>query len=171
MALVVEDGTGLETANAYVSVAGVTAYLTERQRATAWAALTSDQQEAAIIKATEYIDTRFGTSFKGCPLVQEQALEFPRSYLYDRYGRAIEGVPVKLANACAEYADRARAAELVRDPSLADGGQRITAETHTLGPITDAFTYESGVAPTFRPYPAADLLLAPFLVPGGRAIV
>lgn len=65
MAFIVEDGSGVYNANAYMSVADVTTYLTERARNTAWSAATTANQQAAIIEATDYIEQRFGRRFKG----------------------------------------------------------------------------------------------------------
>lgn len=70
MAFIVEDGTGSNAnANAYVDVAFVTTYLTDRNRQTenSWDSSTSAVQQASIIKATDYIDRKFFNRFKGKP--------------------------------------------------------------------------------------------------------
>lgn len=67
MTLIVEDGNGIVGANSYVTVAEVTAYLTDRNRQTenSWSTAATAAQEAAAIAATDFIDRRFGTRFKG----------------------------------------------------------------------------------------------------------
>ena len=67
MALTVENGGGVRGANTYQLVAGVTAYLTARNRQTEnnWESLDQAVQEAACVAATDYIDRRFGPKFKG----------------------------------------------------------------------------------------------------------
>ena len=67
MALIVETGTGIREANAYTDVAYVTSYLTARNRQTenGWDNATTEAKEAAVIAATDYIDTRFGARFRG----------------------------------------------------------------------------------------------------------
>lgn len=67
MSLILETGGGTALANAYCNAAFVTSYLTDRGRETenTWSTLGASEQEAAIIKATEYIDLRFGTQFGG----------------------------------------------------------------------------------------------------------
>jgi hypothetical protein len=67
VALVLENGFGVRNANAYIAIAYVTAYLTARNRVTEglWSTSSSAEQEAAIIAATDYIDTRWGPKFKG----------------------------------------------------------------------------------------------------------
>jgi uncharacterized protein involved in response to NO len=70
MALVVETGAGTPGANAYVPVAFVTSYLSDRGRSTenGWTASTTGAKEAAIIAATDYIETRWGSRFLGSRL-------------------------------------------------------------------------------------------------------
>jgi len=69
MALIVETGTGIREANAYTDVAYVTSYLTarNRQNENGWNTATTAAKEAAVIAATDYIDTRFGARFRGVP--------------------------------------------------------------------------------------------------------
>ncbi len=67
MAFIVENGSGVLTANALATVAFVTAYLTDRGRQTenSWSTLTTAQQQIAIIAATDYIEGRFRDLFRG----------------------------------------------------------------------------------------------------------
>ena len=53
--LIVEDGTGLANANAYVSVEFADEYFSARGNQT-WVGLGSADKEAAIIKATDYLE-------------------------------------------------------------------------------------------------------------------
>lgn len=72
MTLVVETGAGVRGANSYVTVEYVTNYLTARGRASEndWVNLPVAAQEAALISATDYLDTRFGLKFKGRPSLE-----------------------------------------------------------------------------------------------------
>jgi len=67
MTLIIETGTGVRTANSYVTEAFVTQYLTSlgRQSEASWDTLTTPQREAAILAATQYVETRWGSRFKG----------------------------------------------------------------------------------------------------------
>ena len=65
MAFLVEDGSGVIGANSLMTVAEVTTYLTDRARNTAWDAATTADQQAALIEATDYIEQRFSSRFKG----------------------------------------------------------------------------------------------------------
>lgn len=67
MTMIVEDGSGVASANAYTTEAFVLAYLTDRNRQTenSWDSATSAVKQAAIIAATDYIENTFGLRFKG----------------------------------------------------------------------------------------------------------
>lgn len=169
MPLVMEDGTGLDTANAYADQTYATAYATLRGL-TAWLALAGSAQDIALVKATDYIELRFGARIPGFPLVLTQALTFPKVALYDRYGNLVTGVPDKVKRATVEYAIRASVADLAPDPEVHESGTPVSKKFEKVGPIeeqTDFMVY--GVAPLrFRPYPVADRLMAEFLTAGGR---
>lgn len=67
MTLIVESGNGIAGANAYIAVAYLTDYLQARNREAenGYNGLAVAAREAAIIEATDYIDTRWGPRFKG----------------------------------------------------------------------------------------------------------
>ncbi|MEE9367037.1 MAG: DnaT-like ssDNA-binding protein [Dehalococcoidales bacterium] len=67
MSFIVENGTGVLTANALATVAFVTTYLTDRGRETenSWSTSTTAAQQAAIIAATDYIEGKYRDLFKG----------------------------------------------------------------------------------------------------------
>lgn len=109
MAFVVEDGTGLPTATAYIDITFIDGYHTDRNN-TAWDDFDTLEKQAAIIRATDYIDKRFGKRFRGSRKTKDQALEWPRLSAFDSDGYlldSINDVPRSLEKACAEYALRA----------------------------------------------------------------
>lgn len=74
MAFTIEDGTGITGANAFVSVAELNEYMTDRGE-DVYANINSEKQ-AAIIKASQdYIDTFF--TFKGDSLTTTQGMQIP----------------------------------------------------------------------------------------------
>lgn len=79
MTMLVEDGSGVIGANSYAPIAFVTSYLSDRARATDWSAASTADQEAALIAATDYVEARFGSRFKG--LKQYSSLSSARSVL------------------------------------------------------------------------------------------
>lgn len=305
MTLIVETGSGLRTSNSYTTAAFVTAYLTNLGRATenSWDTLGAPAQEAALIEATQYIDTRWGQRFKGTrnthfkgtlaqalvafgglptadqtitvglqvykfvaalttlsndevvigadaaetatnfinavlgastaagithskalppsdtvlvrleegsttsvllearlqgtsgniiPLAETadgvtlttatfvngldkavQALEFPRRNMFGQDGVQIVGLPVKLLQACAEYAIRAAATgtSLFVDPTVDASGRVVVQTASKVGPISESTRFEEGatLSHTLRPYPVADRLLAEYVLPAGRS--
>lgn len=167
---IVEDGTGLTDSTSYASVAFADAYFTDRGNS-AWTGAT-EVKEAALIRATDYIESRFSERFKGKQLSSEQALSFPRSSLYDVNGQLVEGVPIKLQKACVEYAVRALTIDLMPDPTIEESGFLLTGKTEKVGPIEESVSYSGGRGSivTLRPYPSADRLLTAFITTRQRVI-
>lgn len=109
MAFTVETGESIEGANAYIAVAYADDYHADRGHSS-WTALDSTVKQAAIIKASEYIDKRFGRMFRGYRSDRYQGLEWPRSSAFDDDGYALsdlDSLPSALLKATAEYALRA----------------------------------------------------------------
>jgi len=108
MALVVEDGTGLTNANAFLSLADAKAYWDER--AMAYSPYTDSVLEAAIVRATDFLSDHY--VWKGFKLKErndvdgEQSLAWPRDYVIDRNGYDINAfsVPTEIEKATAELA-------------------------------------------------------------------
>jgi hypothetical protein len=114
MAFVLEDGTGVAGANAYIDRAFADTYHTDRGFS-AWefsdtaqtVAITNAQKEAAIVRATDHIDRVYGQMFRGYKGTRTQGLQWPRTSAWDPDGFELLGVPIQLQNATAEYALRA----------------------------------------------------------------
>ena len=64
MAFLVETGTGTLGANAYISESYADAHHADRGT-TDWTNFTTPEKEQAIIRASDYIDKRFGRRFVG----------------------------------------------------------------------------------------------------------
>jgi len=156
-----EDGTGLADANSYVALAFADQYFLDRA-VTTWTGADAVKQ-SALVRATDYVETRYGDKFVGCKFSETQALFFPTNGgLTDPMtGDPIpDPMPVKLLKAICEYAVRALTAQLAPDPTTDATGQRVQAKTETVGPISESTTYMTGgTVYTFVPYPAADILL------------
>ena len=158
MAFVVEDGTAKADANSYVTIADADSYFADRGN-TAWTGADAVKQ-AALVKATDYIEGRFGQRFIGSKKTTTQALSWPRTGAED-FADTI--IPVGLRRACMEYAVRALSAELAPDLKVDASGLTVVATKKKVGPIeTDYAVPQTGLGSTpmlFRPYPAADMLL------------
>jgi hypothetical protein len=154
MAFTVEDGTGLTDSNALIDVAFADAYFADRGGDSVWTASSEPQKQAAIVQATDYICGRF--RFKGTKYNDEQALEFPRVFCDSEDPQ----MPVKMKQAVAEYAKRARTAPLLADPTVDATGAMVVSKKEKVGPLEEETTYsETTALRTFTPYPAADMLL------------
>jgi len=157
MALVVEDGTGLSNSNSYVSVLFVTTYLTDRANETAWLLLTTAQQEASVIKATDYIDRKYNGLWFGSQKASTQSLAWPRVNAEDIEGNIIasDSIPSQLEKAAAEAAIKASTEDLL--PDLERGGS-IKSEKKKVGSIEKSTEYFSG-ANTNKSFQAVDTAL------------
>lgn len=172
MPFTVEDGTGIADANSYASVAFADAYFADRNNTT-WSAASTADKEFALVKATDYIELRFGSRWKGNLAPEATTLSFPRQYLYDRKGELVDlEVPTDIQKATAEYAVRALAADLLPDPDVAASGQAIKRTFDKVGPIETEVEFEGGAArpDLIRPYPTADRLLT-FWITGVGGVI
>lgn len=180
----VEDGTGLAAANAYVSVSFCNDYHSGRGHS-GWSGSTTKKQQA-IVRATDYVDKRFGRRFRGTRLYKAQGLEWPRLDAFDNDEFLLNGddnVPRQLQKAIAEYALRAlelingTGADLVPDGSSGSG--EIKRETVKVDVIEETIEYaansstragQSGLVSDsgIPEYPAADLWIEELLQPTGR---
>lgn len=187
MAFVVETGAGLVDSNAYASEAFVDGYHSDRGN-TKWVGSASLKQ-ACIIRATDYIEKRFGARFRGMKWGPTQSLEWPRLGAYDDDDYSLTGVPKQLQQATAEYALRALLlGELAPDvpapvpPQNNASGSSSSSTSYAgpvklarsvVGPIEEEFEYSetrsqrtdrAGVSSfvntvNIPEYPAADLLM------------
>ena len=174
MAFVVEDGTGIETANAYVDVAFVDTYMSDRLRDD-WGILPTSIKEGSIVRATDYIEWRFGTKFRGTRRGESQGLEWPRVSAHDNddflYNNPLDAVPRQLQKACAEYAlIAARIGELAPHPPLPTGDETLDGTASTVTENTSGIVTASRerVGPLEEEKKYADLTSAGSSQAGGR---
>jgi len=140
----------------------------------------SNQVRNALVKATDYVDKRFGRDFRGWRLSSGQALEWPRADAYDDDDYLMPAVPTQLKKAIAEYA--LLALQLGRnlaplpgpgfpivDPVTGAITQQpsgtIKSLSEVVGPIETSVTYEHapGANNQLPAYPQADLWLKELL--------
>ncbi len=156
MTLIVEDGTGLATAESYVSVADAGTRHTNLGN-TAWTG-TDAVKEAALRRATQFMLQRYRGRWQGTRINSTQALDWPRSWVVvDGYAVDADIVPVDVANACADLALKALSETLNAD--LERGVVR-----DKVGPLETEY---DAYSPQAKRYPAIDQALAPFLTGAG----
>ena len=171
--LIVETGQIVAGAESYVTVAEALVYHANRDNST-WAAASTASQEAALRKATAYVDDNYRARWKGTRVqAAVQPLEWPRFGVrmdgaapYPTHFAMIPGffdllsttlIPQKLKDATCEAALRALAGPLLADMDMTKQREKIEGlETwYTAAEIATI-------------YPAIDALLSGLLVPTGQ---
>lgn len=169
MALIVEDGTGLSTAESYASVAEFVAYHTSLGNTTA-AALNTTTIEQLLRKATAYMLQRYRPRWDGWRKTSTQALDWPRYYVPIKDALILYGgsssyyddasVPQLVKNACSSLAWRAYSTTLLADESR-------TVMSETVGPISVTYDAYSGQAVRYK---EIDTMLAPYFKNSGGQV-
>jgi hypothetical protein len=101
MAFTVETGAGVSGANSYITVLQFQDH--HGDRGTDVSGYTSTQIEQAAVRATDYIDKRFGAKFRGYKESKSQGLEWPRLSAFDNDDFLLDDVPDQLTKAACEY--------------------------------------------------------------------
>jgi len=151
MAIIVEDATGLATAESYLSYVEYVAYWADRGVTTTADAGTPDEAttEPKLRLATEYIDLRWGKAAPGLPISEDQALCFPTDYfIVDPVA-----LPIQLKRATAEYLRYSLTNNLFLDNDRSNGpGIKLLKEK--VGPIETETEYSgSGLGAIGAKYP------------------
>lgn len=110
--LIVEDGSGLANADAYADRVAVLAYWAARADSVFANAASDAIRDAAIRRATQFIDIQWGDRFKGSREFEGQGLQWPRLGVYTAEGWDVDGVPPQIITATAELAKLALGAPL-----------------------------------------------------------
>ena len=156
--MTVEDGTGLSAANSYASVDEADAYHSLRGH-TAWTGDDADK-EAALVRATSYIDGEYSSRWPGFRSSGTQALDWPRSGAADSDGYLQEGVPAAVKVATIEAA----LIELTDAGSLSVAQERGGAIIREkVGPIETEY---ASTAPSSTLYPSIKMALSRLIKTG-----
>lgn len=172
MTLIVEDGTGLATAESYASVAQATAYHTARGTE-AWLDIGDVDREKALRRATDYMGQLYRDRWDGYRFTSIQRLDWPRFMVRDRNQLAsFQGpgglgvvyypqgvIPAALIEACCAMGARAALGDLAPD-------QERLVQSETIGSISVTYQTGSAQATKFR---AIDLMLNQFFRSSGSA--
>lgn len=164
MPLIVEDGTGLANAEAYISAVNASAYHAARGNA-AWAALATDAlREQYLRLAVDYMQQAYRIRWAGSRTTTVQALDWPRSWVpqvdapapYRNYPGYIlpNFIPAEVKNANCELALSAISG------ALAPAITRLKASVK-VGPID--VTYDKD-APEYTRFRNVDMMLRIYLM-------
>lgn len=168
----VEDGSGKTNANSYVSVENADQYHLDRGNSV-WAALATAVKQNYLVRATDYVDQRFGERWVGLRGSDTQALDWPRSCVV---GIEPDALPVKLIYAVCEYAIRCSEGQLAPDLEFDAAGVSMVKIGEKVGPIERRYQSAAGSsAPAtvnlIRPYPAADMYLTRLIMPASNRVI
>lgn len=151
---------GGAAAESYASVAEAATYHANRANA-AWDLADTTAKEAALRKATAYLDSRY--TWRGVRVTSTQALDWPRSgVVVDGYTVLTTALPAGLQRACMELALKALSADLFADVDA----QYV--ESFTVGPITRRMSARGNGGQ--KRFAAVDALLRD-LVRGGNGAI
>lgn len=156
---VVEDGTGLATANTYCTVEDADLYHENQGDPAAWTAATTNEKREALRIATTFLDYHYGSRWAGVRGSSEQALDWPRSWATDSAGNAIDSdtVPLRLEQACAVAALLHVQGSVLLPQTQTTAG--IASESNTVGAVTRQVTYR-GSKPASALFPIIERMMA-----------
>jgi len=150
MALIVEDGSGADDSESYVSVSDASNYATKWGYP--WAPTDTAAAEAALRRATSWIDAHYRIYFPGEKINgRTQSLEWPRKDAYDASGDAIDStsVPIEIQRATAEAAVVELQQPNALSPVVTSG--RVIKSATVSGAVSVTYSDEGGVVAGQRP--------------------
>jgi hypothetical protein len=177
MALIKEDGSIVPGANSYADIADADAFQTDRGRQ-GWLDADPTVQDAALVRATDYIDGRWELQFAGKPIGDVQDLAYPRKGVrYPATGNPFpeDEVPEDIVTATILYADQVigdgnttdSMTELSITPDVDSSNvKRIMEKVDVLETETEFFAGSASLR-TIQPIPEADRLVRRWLIARG----
>ena len=115
----VEDGSQVENANSYVTVAAITAWVLTNPHDDTWADLTAAQMNGYAVMGCRILNEQM--DWDGWQTDADQALDLPRSGMADKDGNAIDNdeIPTEVQNAQCELARLLAIKDRTADPDTA----------------------------------------------------
>ena len=162
MVLVVEDGSGLATADALVSEAFVDTWITNYRSAADLVLWNAADKELSIRDATLYAGQKYGSRWCGYRANSVQSLDWPRANVRDRDGYLVARtvVPLKVKQACAELAFLSATESKGLWANQALPGT-IKSKMVKAGPVATKVEYGGGSQT--KKFPRVDGLLSEFI--------
>ena len=160
MALVVEDGTGRDDAESYISLAAFKTYCDRHGHS--YGGKSDPEIEQALRRATQWLDARYAARFCGYRISEDQALALPQSGLIDRGGYALrhDAIPTRVQQATAEAAVRELASPRSLQPDVTPG--KVVKGARVEGAVDVEYAIGSEVVRGQLPtLPVVDGILAP----------
>lgn len=142
---IVEDGTGLDDANALITTDEADEIISNYGNSVDWSGASPTTKKNAIRVATRFMDYNY--QWKGYKTYSTQALQWPRLYMTDEDDNEIESdiIPEKVKEACATLALKVvEGTTLLED---VESSSMVKRKKEIVGPITEETEYVSGEAP------------------------
>lgn len=116
LTLIIEDGSGVENANTYISLANAEIYFESRANKAVWSGASDDDKNIALVDAARQMDMMF--DWFGSRATEDQGLRFPRFSIYDPDGWMYDSneIPSELKDAQCEIALGVLAEDRTDDP-------------------------------------------------------
>lgn len=164
MALTPEDGTGLPTADTYITVAEYDFYAARIGKTIPQSS--EEEKEQALRRAVQALDSSY--NWKGRRSNRDQSLAWPRAGVVDSDGFAVEynRVPFDIKSAQAELA--LEAANLL--PTLPAGSDGLTKLRQKADVVEEEKEWGSGTNNPYPVYTAANRLVAPYVTSGSHVL-
>lgn len=168
-AFVVEDGSGLTTANSYATTAFADTYHQTYGNPSVWRDATTFEKQDALRLATQFLDLHYGGRWIGVRSSSEQALDWPRLYVVDAAENDVgsDEIPKRIQQATAKAALLQLQGNSLLVSTQTEG--EVASESVSLpGGLSKSTTYIGGKPATTR-FPVIDRMLssAGFIEAGG----
>lgn len=163
MAFTVEDGSIVENANSYISLADARAYALDRNLT-----LPTDDTECeqALVRGADYIDGYYSGRFQGRTVDEDQTMAWPRYPVY------IEGRLISYTSIPAQV----KAAQVHAAVAIADDIELEPAATpapvirEKVGSLETEYASTGGSGSIVPRVTAVERLLRPYLIGSGRVV-
>lgn len=160
---IVEDGSGVDNANAYLEVTEADQIIENYGNPSDWSSASTAEKQNAIREATRYLDLNY--TWDGYKVYEDQVLQWPRYEMYDEDDNymAEDEVPLRVRQACAYLASKVVAGDTLIKDQQDEGAVKRTKDV--IGPLTKEREYVVGENPE-KSYKIPDKLVDPFVLDG-----
>ena len=171
MSLIVEDGTTVSGAAAYITVADADAYLASYGKDAVWSTKSVNEKEILLRSSRLYMDTKY--TWKGTQATGGHSTIWPRSgvYIEDNLISSVT-IPADISNSNALLAADAASSDLYRNIDNGSTGQLIQSTEDAVGPLKSSISYFD--SPTSNgtqiAFTEVNSILKPYTIGGGRQL-
>ena len=170
--LIIEDGTIVTDAEAYISVANADTYLAKFGKDAVWSTKTVQQKEVLVRSSRLYMDTKY--NWKGVQASQGHSTNWPRSEVYiEDTLLSDEFIPADISNVNALLAAEAASNDLYRNVDGGTTGQLVKSSEDQVGPLRTKTEYYDGAnlsGGSQISFTEVDAILKPYTLGGTRSL-